>query len=193
MRRLLRPLVAGLLAVPICVSVLIAATTLGGPLPAPLPLFPVDNWWNTDISAAPLDPNSNAYITFINDGSVRRAHPDFGGDVSPGSVQLRAGTPEGLYRGVQTLRQLLPAKVEHDSVQSGPWAIGAVHIADQPRYDWRGAHLDVARHFLSVDEVKRVVRHVTGTLNRGSVKTADASEQRHIASRALVDHGAVGQ
>jgi hexosaminidase len=78
-------------------------------------------------------------------------------DVSPDTVALRAGTPEGLFRGVQTLRQLLPAKVEHDSVQSGPWEIGGVHIADQPRYEWRGSHLDVARHFLSVDEVKRYI------------------------------------
>jgi hypothetical protein len=73
--------------VPLCVAVLVAAATLGGPLPGPLPLFPADNWWNLDISAAPLDPNSSAYITFINNGSVRRVHPDFGGDVSPGSVQ----------------------------------------------------------------------------------------------------------
>ncbi|HYJ67400.1 MAG TPA: beta-N-acetylhexosaminidase [Nocardioidaceae bacterium] len=78
-------------------------------------------------------------------------------DVSPGAVVLRAGTPEGLFRGVQTLRQLLPAKVEHDSVQSGPWELGGVHIADHPRYKWRGGHLDVARHFLTVDEVKRYI------------------------------------
>ena len=73
--------------VPLCVAVLVAAATLGGPLPGPLPLFPADNWWNLDISAAPLDPNSSAYISFINNGLVRRVHPDFGGDVSPGSVQ----------------------------------------------------------------------------------------------------------
>jgi hypothetical protein len=86
-RRLSRTLGAGLLVVPICAAVLAAAATLGGPLPGPLPLFPPDNWWNVDISGAPLDPNSSAYINFINNGSVRRAHPDFGGDVSPGSVQ----------------------------------------------------------------------------------------------------------
>ena len=66
---------------------LVAATILGGPLPGPLPLFPADNWWNVDISTAPVDPNSSGYISFISNGSVRRMHPDFGGDVSPGSVQ----------------------------------------------------------------------------------------------------------
>jgi hypothetical protein len=86
-RRLVGSLAVGLFVVPIGVTVLVAAATLGGPLPGPLPLFPADNWWNADISAAPLDPNSSAYISYINNGSVRRVHPDFGGDVSPGSVQ----------------------------------------------------------------------------------------------------------
>lgn len=95
-------------------------------------------------------------------------------DVSAGSVVLRAGTPEGLFRGVQTLRQLLPAKVEHDSVQPGPWEIGGVHIADHPRYAWRGAHLDVARHFLTVEEVKRYIDLLTlYKVNRFHMHLAD--------------------
>jgi hypothetical protein len=39
-------------------------------------LFPADNWWNQDISTAPVDPQSDAYISFI--GRTRGAHPDFG-------------------------------------------------------------------------------------------------------------------
>ena len=39
-------------------------------------LFPADNWWNQNISTAPVDPQSDAYITFI--GRTRGAHPDFG-------------------------------------------------------------------------------------------------------------------
>jgi hypothetical protein len=39
-------------------------------------LFPADNWWNQDISTAPVDPQSDAYINFI--GRSRGAHPDFG-------------------------------------------------------------------------------------------------------------------
>src|SRR5215472_3119916 len=65
-----------------------ASATIGGPLPPPLPLFPATNWWNLDISSAPLDPNSTNFINFINQGSVKHLHPDFGGEVSPGSVQI---------------------------------------------------------------------------------------------------------
>src|SRR5689334_1290913 len=60
---------------------------LGGSLPAPLPLFPADNWWNTDITAAPVDTGSAGYVSFINNGGTRKLHPDLGGDVSTGSVQ----------------------------------------------------------------------------------------------------------
>lgn len=49
----------------------------GGPLPGPLPLFPSDNWWNVDVSQAPVDPKSNAILDFIGRGT--RLHPDFGG------------------------------------------------------------------------------------------------------------------
>jgi hypothetical protein len=56
----------------------VAAQVQGGPIPVPHPLFPMNNWWNTDVSSAPLDANSANYITFI--GVNRQVHPDFGGD-----------------------------------------------------------------------------------------------------------------
>ena len=62
------------------------STVLNGSLPEPLPLFAASNWWNLDISTAPVDPQSNAYITFV--GATRGLHPDFGGDVSPGSPEI---------------------------------------------------------------------------------------------------------
>jgi hypothetical protein len=57
----------------------------GGALPQPLPLFPVDNWWNLDISSWPVDSNSANFIAFINNGGTRRLHPDFGGDAGSGN------------------------------------------------------------------------------------------------------------
>jgi hexosaminidase len=75
-------------------------------------------------------------------------------------VRLKAAAPAGLFYGVQTLRQLLPYWGEYDAVmfrQPRPATLPAVHIRDAPRYEWRGAMLDVARHFFSVDEVKRYV------------------------------------
>ena len=53
---------------------------LGGPLP--LPLFPPDNWWNVDISTAPVDPQSSGFIATIAARTRRGLHPDFGGNAS---------------------------------------------------------------------------------------------------------------
>lgn len=72
---------AGLIVVCTAAS---GAATQGAPLNVPLPLFPPNNWWNIDISAAPVDTSSSAYIQFI--GPTRGLHPDFGGDAGDGDV-----------------------------------------------------------------------------------------------------------
>jgi hypothetical protein len=72
----------------------------GGALPEPLPLFPPDNWWNVDISGAPVDPGSADFISFINNGAPRPLHPDFGGEVSPGSAEIY-GMPYAVVDGTQ--------------------------------------------------------------------------------------------
>jgi hypothetical protein len=90
-RKPLRGSVARGLCLSLCLSAtlvalaLAAAPQLGGPLPTPLPLFPPDNWWNLDISAAPVDPSSAAFISFIGGDSL---HPDFGGAYGPGNVNV---------------------------------------------------------------------------------------------------------
>lgn len=78
-------------------------------------------------------------------------------DVTPRQVVIRANTAAGLFAGVQTLRQLLPARVESRSPQPGPWQVPGVSITDHPRFAYRGAMLDVARHFFTVEEVKRYI------------------------------------
>lgn len=72
------------------------AATQGGAIPVPLPLFPQNNWWNTDISTAPLDPNSANFIQFI--GPAKTLHPDFGGDAGGGDVY---GFPTIIVNGAQ--------------------------------------------------------------------------------------------
>ncbi|HEY3483241.1 MAG TPA: family 20 glycosylhydrolase, partial [Streptomyces sp.] len=59
--------------------------------------------------------------------------------------------------GVQTLRQLFPPFVESASVHKGPWVVPGGHLEDQPRVAYRGAMLDVARHFFTVPQVERYI------------------------------------
>ncbi|GGP43445.1 beta-N-acetylhexosaminidase [Saccharothrix coeruleofusca] len=81
-------------------------------------------------------------------------------DVTRKAVFIRARTGAGLFAGVQTLRQLLPARVEARTPQPGPWTVPGGSVLDYPRFAHRGAMLDVSRHFFSVDEVKRYVDQI---------------------------------
>ena len=72
-------------------------------------------------------------------------------------VNLTANKPAGLFNGIQTLRQLFPAKIEGTFWYEGPWKIPAATIRDYPEYSYRGVMLDVARHFFQVDDVKRSI------------------------------------
>ncbi|MEU3604272.1 beta-N-acetylhexosaminidase [Streptomyces sp. NPDC035033] len=80
---------------------------------------------------------------------------------APGRLTLTARTPAGLFRGVQTVRQQLPAAVERRTVQHRTWKIAGGTITDAPRFPYRGAMLDVARHFFTVDEVKAYIDRIT--------------------------------
>jgi hexosaminidase len=77
--------------------------------------------------------------------------------IRPELVQISAYRPAGLFYGIQTLRQMLPPTIEKDSPQPGPWVLPAGTIRDYPRFAWRGAMLDVARHFFSVQDVERFI------------------------------------
>jgi hypothetical protein len=74
----------------------------GGPLPGPLPLFPASNWWNVDVSAAPVDLNSAAILSWI--GLTKGMHPDFGGDSSPAPEIY--GMPYAVVPGTQPLEPM---------------------------------------------------------------------------------------
>ncbi len=78
--------------------------------------------------------------------------------VTKDSILLRAPKPAGLFRGIQTIRQLLPAKIESRKyVLTAAWPIPCVKITDKPRYKWRGMHLDACRHFTPTTFVKEFI------------------------------------
>ncbi|KUM69359.1 beta-N-acetylhexosaminidase [Streptomyces curacoi] len=116
--------------------------------------------------AGVLRPSTGYPLTVTSQGRggirLRLAQGPFGAegyrlDSGRSGVTITAARPAGLFHGVQTLRQLLPAAVEKDSVQPGPWLVAGGTITDTPRYGWRGAMLDVSRHFFTVDQVKRYI------------------------------------
>ncbi|MEX0363547.1 MAG: family 20 glycosylhydrolase, partial [Allomuricauda sp.] len=71
------------------------------------------------------------------------------------SILLNAKTAAGAFRGIQTLRQLIPEQTNDPLVDHPLWLIPAGKVLDEPRYAYRASMLDVARHFFTVDEVKK--------------------------------------
>jgi len=79
-------------------------------------------------------------------------------DVRPGRIVIRAPELAGLFYGVQTLRQLFPPDIFRAAPAGNVvWHVPAVTIEDTPRFTWRGAHLDVGRHFMPKEFVKKYI------------------------------------
>lgn len=75
-------------------------------------------------------------------------------------ITITARSEAGLFMGVQTLLQLFPAKIYSPTVQRANWTVPAGLVVDYPRYQHRGAMLDVVRRFYPVEDVKRYIDQV---------------------------------
>jgi len=77
-------------------------------------------------------------------------------DVNTGKVEIKATSEKGIFYGIQTLLQLFPEFLLTDTVTlAEKIEVPAVHIVDNPRFLYRGMHLDVCRHFFAVETVKK--------------------------------------
>lgn len=77
-------------------------------------------------------------------------------NVTDKGIDIQAKTAQGLFYGMQTVMQLLPAEIESPTVvENITWTIPAVTIKDEPRFKYRGMHLDVCRHFSDVEAIKK--------------------------------------
>ena len=102
-------------------------------------------------TAAASRPNS-IYLSL--DGNASLGNEGYRLTVSTGEVVIQARAAAGIFYGLQTLYQLMPAgKVISAEVP-------VVEIEDVPRFTWRGMHLDVCRHFFTKQEVFRYLDHL---------------------------------
>ncbi|MDT8303633.1 MAG: beta-N-acetylhexosaminidase [Sedimentisphaerales bacterium] len=80
-------------------------------------------------------------------------------DISAENILIRAKQPAGLFYGIQTLLQLLPAPIFCKALVKGPgWKVPCLKITDYPSFQWRGLLIDPARHFIPVNDVKKFLR-----------------------------------
>ena len=79
-------------------------------------------------------------------------------DVSAAAVIIRASDAAGAFYGLETFKQLLPPDIYRNApLKYRHWLAPAVHIEDAPRFGWRGMHLDVARHFMPKEFVRKYI------------------------------------
>lgn len=72
--------------------------------------------------------------------------------IDPGTVEISASSVKGIFYGLQSLRQLMPARSATKDIK-----LPAVEIEDSPRFGWRGLMLDVSRTFMDKTLVKRYI------------------------------------
>jgi hexosaminidase len=104
----------------------------------------------TGLELSVTDMPTTKAITLALDANIENSE-SYRLEVDADGVSITGASPAGVFYGVQTLRKALPV------AQGGEVCLPAVTIADYPRFEYRGAHLDVSRHFFAVDSVKRFI------------------------------------
>lgn len=107
-------------------------------------------------SAAGERKPGNIYLA-IQDSATAASEESYQLAITKDMVIITAGKAAGLFRGVQTVLQLLPPAIEKQATQNGSWNITTGTISDYPLYALRGSMLDLGRHFFGVEEIKRYI------------------------------------
>lgn len=111
----------------------------------------------TGFDIAYANDRSQNTIVFELDDNIEHAE-GYTLTVTNDEVLAKAKTEQGLFYAMQTLRQLLPMSIERKEVTANEkWLIPAVEIVDEPRFAYRGMHLDEARHFHGMETVKSFI------------------------------------
>jgi hexosaminidase len=78
--------------------------------------------------------------------------------ISEKGVRIEGQDAAGIFFGLQSLRQILPISIEKGEFKTAK--LPYVGIKDSPRFSWRGLHLDVSRHFMPIDFVKKYIDYI---------------------------------
>ncbi len=113
--------------------------------------------FNVTVQTAGEMPASNFILLETNGNNTTLGQEGYELTISTTNIKLAANTPEGIFRGIQTIRQLLPANIESKELKTDFWEIATGTILDYPSYSYRGSMLDVARHFFGPDVLKRYI------------------------------------
>ncbi len=100
---------------------------------------------------------NNIIVLKIVNNEKQLKHESYSLIVSQDRIEIVASTPNGVFYGIQTMRQLIPLEAIGGKNINLEFSIPCVVIEDYPRFKWRGFMLDVGRHFFTKSEVKKVL------------------------------------
>jgi len=108
-----------------------------------------------------VPPGTNFISIALNAGTPAGNMPDkYSLEVSNNNISITANSKTGLFYGFQTLIQLLPVPAASKTAQVIKLSIPQLTITDYPRFAYRGLHLDVGRHFMPVDFIKKYIDYI---------------------------------
>ena len=110
-----------------------------------------------DVRAAKGTPPKGSILLALSDAGASPGDEGYVLEITRKLVKISANTTAGLFNGIQTFRQLLPAEIEMKTKQDVEWLAAGGVVTDYPVYSYRGAMLDVTRHFLPVEAVQRYI------------------------------------
>ena len=114
---------------------------------------------NLDLAVNSSTNTTSQRIIFINQSDSTEFSSKEGYDlyITQDSIILNAKTAEGAFRGIQTIRQIIPETSNDTLTENKMWLIPTGKIIDNPNFEYRGSMLDVARHFFGVEDVKKYI------------------------------------
>lgn len=114
--------------------------------------------FNAKVKTTSGEPKSGSIFLSLSDIDEKFGNEGYELTITKQLVTLKATKPEGIFRGIQTIRQLVAKDTA--TKKRGIWRIATGTIADYPDYSYRGMMLDVSRHFFGVDDVKQLIDYL---------------------------------
>lgn len=112
----------------------------------------------TPSAAKPNESENVIQLILKKDHFDKQAQGAYKLHITPKKISIYAKDAQGVFYGIQTLRQLLPAEIHSQEVVAGKgWTVPAGTIDDEPRFQWRGFMLDSCRHMQSLDVIKKLI------------------------------------
>ena len=105
-------------------------------------------------------PEKHVILISVEENGEKYGTEGYSLNVTRDRIMIKAAKPAGAFYALQTLRQLFPPGLEDSLFISDSWSIPEVKIFDKPAFKWRGDLLDVSRHFLPLEVIRKNIDYL---------------------------------